>query len=324
MRAQLVMTPHLADAVFDDELRDRLRGAVEIDVDRVVSDPRELGTEELAAVDVLLTGWGAAPIDDRLLDAMPALRAIVHWGGGVGFISPSVGTRGIAVSTGREANAVPVAEWTVAMIVLAAKDAFWMSRRYAAERRALDREELMPRSGLFRTAVGIVGASSVGRLVIERLRSYDVDVLLYDPFVTPEDAAAMGVELVADLAALAARVTLLSVHAPETPATVGMISRAVLAALPDGATLINTARGALVDQDALVAELRAGRLRAVLDVTEPDVLAPEHPLFDLPNVFLTPHLAGSTGVELRRLGASAVAEVERFARGIPFAHPIEP
>lgn len=324
MRAQLVMTPHLAGAVFDDALRERLRGVAEIDLDRVVSDPRQLDATELAAVDILITGWGAAPIDEQLLTAMPALRAIVHWGGGVGFISPAVGARGVAVSTGREANAVPVAEWTVAMIVLAAKDAFWMSRRYAAERRVLDREELMPRSGLFRTVIGIVGASSVGRLVIDRLRSYDVDVLLYDPFVSPEDAAAMGVGLVADLAALAARVTLLSVHAPETAGTVGMVSRSVLAALPDGATLINTARGALVDQDALVAELHTGRLRAVLDVTEPDVLAPEHPLFDLPNVFLTPHLAGSTGVELGRLGASAVSEVERFARGIPFAHPIEP
>lgn len=324
MRAQLVMTPHLADAVFDDALRQRLRDAVDVDADRVVSDPRQLDAAELAAVELLVTGWGAAPIDDGLLDAMPALRAIVHWGGGVGFISTSVGARGIAVSTGREANAVPVAEWSVAMIVLAAKDAFWMSRRYAAERRGLDREELMPRSGLFRTAVGIIGASSVGRLVIERLRTYDVDVLLFDPFVASADAAAMGVELVDDLVALAARSTLLSVHAPETPGTLGMVSRSVLAALPDGATLINTARGALVDQDALIDELRSGRLRAVLDVTEPDVLAPEHPLYDLPNVFLTPHLAGSTGVELRRLGASAVAEVERFARGIPFAHPIEP
>ena len=324
MRAQLVMTPHLAGAVFDDALRDRLRGVAEVDVDRVVSDPRELDPAELAAVDVLITGWGAAPIDERLLAAMPALRAIVHWGGGVGFISPAVQARGVAVSTGREANAVPVAEWTVAMIVLAAKDAFWMSRRYATERRALDREALMPRSGLFRTVIGLVGASSVGRLVIDRLRSYDVDVLLYDPFVTPEDAGAMGVELVDDLGALAARVSLLSLHAPETPTTAGMLSRSVLAALPDGATLINTARGALVDQDALIGELRAGRLRAILDVTDPDVLPPEHPLHELPNVFLTPHLAGSTGYELHRLGESAVAEVERFARGIPFAHPIEP
>ena len=101
-----------------------------------------------------------------------------------------------------------------------------------------------------------------------------------------------------------------------------MLDARRLALLRDGATLINTARGALIDQDALVAELRTGRIDAVLDVTEPEVLPAGSPLYDLPNVVLTPHIAGALGVEVRRLGESALAELERYARGEPFAHPV--
>jgi phosphoglycerate dehydrogenase-like enzyme len=86
--------------------------------------------------------------------------------------------------------------------------------------------------------------------------------------------------------------------------------------------LINTARGALVDHDALTAELRSGRIGAVLDVTEPEPLPPESPLFSLPNVVLTPHIAGALGNEAVRLGDAAIAELSRYAAGLPFAHPL--
>jgi phosphoglycerate dehydrogenase-like enzyme len=101
-----------------------------------------------------------------------------------------------------------------------------------------------------------------------------------------------------------------------------MLDARRLALLRDGATLINTARGALIDQDALVAELVRGRIDAVIDVTEPEVLPPDSPLYDLPNVVLTPHIAGALGVEVRRLGDSALDELERYAHGEPFAHPV--
>jgi phosphoglycerate dehydrogenase-like enzyme len=255
---------------------------------------------------------------------MPDLRAIVHWGGGAGFIDPSATDRGIVVSTARSTNAIPVAEFTLAMIVLAAKDAFWVSREYSARQSFIDREDELPHTGLYGTTVGIVGASSIGSLVMESLRHHDVEVLLFDPFASPERARELGAELVGDLAELAARSRILSVHAPDLPQTRHMVSRAVLAALPEGATVINTSRGALIDQAALVDELRTGRLRGILDVTDPDVLPAGHPLYTLPNVFLTPHLAGSTGSELRRLGRASLDEIERFVHGRPFASPIVP
>ncbi|KAF2413909.1 hypothetical protein B1729_07555 [Microbacterium sp. B35-04] len=319
MRAALLMDPALVPFVFGDAEREKLSDILEIDTADAATSLA--GIPDPSGVELLIAGWGAK-ISPGDLDAFPKLRAIVHWSGGNGGLDGPASGRGIRISTARAANAIPVAEFTLAMITLAAKDAFWASRRYSAEQRFIDREAELPRTGLYGTTVGIVGASTIGTLVIEKLQRSDVRVLLYDPYATPETAARLGAKLVPDLGALAARCDILSIHAPEMPSTIGMVSAAVLAALPDGATVINTARGALVDQEALVAELRRGRLRAVLDVTEPDVLEPGHPLYTLPNAFLTPHLAGSTGNELRRLGEVALAEIERFVAGAPFAHPM--
>lgn len=321
MKAALAMAPETLPFVFGaDELR-RLKQLLDLDTDRVLGSIEDLEDEERAALEVLITGWGAPQIGPDELARLPALRAVVHWGGGIGFLDRSATARGIAVSSARAANAIPVAEFTVAMITLAAKDAFWVSRQYCTEQRPIDREIELPHTGLYGTTIGLVGASSVGTLVIERLRDRDVEVLVYDPYLTATDAARLEVEPVGELEELARRSTVLSIHAPAIPQTDGMISRAVLAAMPDGATLVNTARGSLVDQDALVEELAGGRLRAILDVTEPEVLPTGHPLYTLPNVFLTPHLAGSTGTELRRLGRAALAEVERVVSGAPIQHP---
>ncbi|HWU27805.1 MAG TPA: NAD(P)-dependent oxidoreductase, partial [Microbacterium sp.] len=119
------------------------------------------------------------------------------------------------------------------------------------------------------------------------------------------------------------RVSVLSLHAPALPSTHHMISVRELAALPDGATVINTARGALLDHDALVAECRTGRLDAVLDVTDPEPLPLDSPLLDLPNVALTPHLAGSLGTETRRLTDSALDELQAYASGVPLLYPMD-
>ncbi|MEA5455236.1 hydroxyacid dehydrogenase [Sinomonas sp. JGH33] len=323
VKAVFAMAPEMVPFIFGESEIRRLRELVELDPQRILAweEGREPELGSLADVELLLSGWGAPFLGAPQLDRLPALRAVVHWGGGIGFLDQSARERGIEVSSARAANGIPVAEFTVAMITLAAKDALWVSRQYCREQRHIDREAELPHTGLYGTTVGLVGASTIGMLVIEQLRDRDVEVLVYDPYLTEAAASSLRVEIVRDLEDLARRSTVLSLHAPVTPQTEGMITRRVLAALPDGAILVNTARGILVDQDALVEELAANRIRAILDVTEPEVLPEGHPLYSLPNVFLTPHLAGSTGVELRRLGHAALAEVERYVAGVPFAHP---
>lgn len=219
------------------------------------------------------------------------------------------------------ANARPVAEYTLAAILFAGKNVLGSARRYRELRAAHDWREELDGWGNHGRTVGIVGASRTGRRVLELLRPFDFEVLLYDPYLESAAATRLGAEPV-PLDELCARSGIVSVHAPELPATRRLIGAAQLAAMPDGSTLINTARGSLIDEPALVAELVRGRLHAVLDVTDPEVAPVSSPLYDLPNVLLTPHIAGSLGNELHRMADHALDELERFASGRPFADPV--
>jgi phosphoglycerate dehydrogenase-like enzyme len=148
-------------------------------------------------------------------------------------------------------------------------------------------------------------------------------VLVSDPYARRADVEALGAKLV-PLEELLPKVRVLSIHAPELPETRHMIGARELAALPTGATVVNTARGSLIDHDALLAECRAGRLDAVLDVTDPEPLPPDSPLLSLPNVSITPHIAGSLGAESGLLVDSALDELENYTSGRPLRFRLLP
>lgn len=321
--ALFAMTAENVPQVFPPEVLARLRESVEIDPALVAedfSDPRV--REVLAATEVLVTGWGCPRIDRAVLDAAPRLRAILHSAGSVkGFVTPEVWERGIVVSTAADANAVPVAEYTLAMILLAGKDVLNHRERLRTER-VSPGWGFVPGIGNHGRRVGVIGASRIGRRVIELLRPFDLRVSLTDPYVDEAGAAALGVPLL-PLDELLRTCDIVTVHAPDTPETHRLLDRRALALMPDGAVLVNTARGALVDHDALVDELRTGRLSAILDVTDPEPLPADSPLLDLPNAFVTPHLAGSQGNEVARLGLAVTQEAERIAAGAEPAYALD-
>jgi phosphoglycerate dehydrogenase-like enzyme len=311
------MQPWALPDLLPVDLMERLRTLVRL---RPGPPLTSFETKEAASalrdVDVLVTGWGCPCIDSAVLATAPRLRAVIHTAGSVKrHVDPAVFAQGITVSSAAQANAVPVAEYTVSAIVFAAKRAFTRANWYANDRTAGDWRSGAG-TGLFGRTIGIIGASRTGRLVLDRLRVLNVRLLLADPYVTAQQARALGAELV-DTDELCRRSELVSIHAPALPETYHLLDARRLALLQDGATLINTARGSLVDTAALTHHCTTGRLDAVLDVTDPEPLPPGHPLLQLPNVLVTPHLAGSQGHELRRLGEFAVAEVARFVRGEP-------
>ncbi|MDX3608534.1 hydroxyacid dehydrogenase [Streptomyces globisporus] len=325
--ALLAMGPGIAEQLFGARQRARLTALVDTDpalVAHRLTDPTPEVARVLAGAELLITCWGAPPLTADVLAAAPRLRAVVHAAGSVKHhITPACWERGIQVTSAAGANAVPVAEYTLAAILLAGKNVLPAAHRYRELRAPHDWRAELTGHGNYRHAVGIVGASRIGRRVIELLRPFDLDVLLFDPYVDGEAAARLGAEK-AGLAELCARSRIVSVHAPELPATRHLIGAAQLAAMADGATLINTSRGSLIDGDALLPELVSGRLNAVLDVTEPEVPPAGSPLYDLPNVLLTPHVAGSLGEEIHRLADFALDEVARYASGLPFADPVTP
>ncbi len=225
------------------------------------------------------------------------------------------------MSSAAAANAVPVAEYTLGMILLTGKRVLERARDYRAARSRGNWLRTPRTEGNYRRTVGILSASLIGRRVIELLRPHDLEVLLHDPYVDDADAAALGVERVS-LPELFARCDTVSVHTPLLPETRGLVSRELIGAMRPDAVLINTSRGAVVDQDALTEAVRAGRVRAVLDVTDPEVLPADHPLWECGNALITPHLAGSQGNEWRRLADLALAETARWASGAGFLHPV--
>ncbi|MET8472611.1 hydroxyacid dehydrogenase [Streptomyces sp. NPDC006422] len=319
------MSPQAAAAVFTPRSMAALTEVCDLAPLPVLDDlttPR--AKELLADVEVLVTGWGCPPLDEAVLAAAPALKAVVHSAGSVrGHVTDACWERGIAVSSAAAANALPVAEYTLAMILLHGKHVLERARDFRRTRERGDWLLTSHEVGNYRRTVGILSASLIGRRVVELLRPFDFEVLLHDPYVSDADVAELGVERVS-LPELFTRSDLLSVHTPLLPATVGLVSRELLSSMRPGATLINTARGAVVDQDALTDVVRAGRIRAVLDVTDPEVLPADHPLWDCPNALITPHLAGSQGSEWQRLADTAVGEVARWAAGDGFDHPVRP
>ncbi|MER6746267.1 MULTISPECIES: hydroxyacid dehydrogenase [Streptomyces] len=322
-RAALAMSPDAAAAVLDAESLTDLAALCDLAPLPVLDDlTTSRARTVLADVDLLVTGWGCPPLDADVLRAAPRLRAVVHTAGSVrGHVTDACWERGIEVSSAAAANAVPVAEYTLAMILLTGKRVLETARDYRASRTRPDWLSTPRTVGNHRRTVGVLSASLIGRRVIELLRPHDVEVLLHDPFVDEAGAAELGVRSVG-LAELFRRSDTVSVHTPLLPATRGLVGRELIDTMRPDAVLINTARGAVLDQDALADAALAGRIRAVLDVTDPEVLPPGHPLWQCDNVLLTPHLAGSQGNEWRRLAGLALSEIARWASGEGFLHPV--
>lgn len=318
-RAAFAMSATTARQVLHPAAVERIAAAVDIDPDVVLDG---FAGADLADVDLLITGWGCSPITADVLRAAPRLRAVVHTAGTVrNHVTEACWERGIEVSSAAAANAVPVAEYAVAMILLAGKRVPDMAREFRVARAQLDWSALYPDAGNYGATVGLLGASLIGRRVADLLRPFDLDVLLHDPYVADDEVRALGAEPVG-LDELFTRSGVVSLHAPLLPSTTGMVDARLLARMRDGATLLNTARGGIVDHPALERELVSGRLRAVLDVTTPEPLPADSPLWDCDGALLTPHVAGSKGNELRRLADAAASEVQRWATGQPFVHAV--
>ncbi len=322
-RVLLAMDRRTRRELLPAPVADRLLASADADLDHLVRDLADPDmADRLASAEILLTGWGVPVIDAAALERMPKLRAIVHGAGSVkGFLDRAVFDRCIVVSSAAAANAVPVAEFTLAAVIFAAKRVTRFVHGYRSHRTSGAWDLPVTGIGGYRVTVGVVGASRIGRRVIDLLQHLDVRVLLSDPTVDAAEAETLGARLVG-LDELVAASDIVTLHAPSLPGTRHLINARRLAALRDGATLINTARGVLVDTDALTAELESGRIDAVLDVTDPEPLPADSALFELPNVLLTPHIAGALGNEVARLGELAVSEIERLAAGLPPAHPV--
>jgi phosphoglycerate dehydrogenase-like enzyme len=306
-------------AHFDASRTERLRGLVTPARTSDLDSPA--AREHLARAEILVTSWGAPTLTAARLDAAPELRAVFHAAGSVrGLVTDDLWRRGIRVTSAADANAVPVAEFTLAAIIFAGKKAPFLAASHDGWGHHTGYGDL---SNHHRT-IGIVGFSRIGRRVVRLLDClHPVRRLVADPYADAAEVARAGATLV-PLKTLLEESHVLTLHAPESAGTRGMIGARELALLPDHATVVNTARGSLVDTVALLDECRTGRLFAILDVTDPEPLPADHPLRALPNVMITPHLAGSLGSEIHRLTDATLDEIARWRAAQPLRFAVTP
>lgn len=325
-RITVAMTPNLQESILPDDLMARLEACGE--VRRWASEsiaPSQM-PDLLRDTSILVTGWRTPALRPTDVEPAQQLKLVAHTAGSVKALVPEeVFARGVEVVSAASAMAPAVAE-------LALISTMMLLRRphaYNADLHAKRPNGWGSASGQIMgrevsgTKIGIVGASRTGRAFIEMLRCLGPQIRVADPYLDEKEAAAMGVEI-AELDEILPWCDVLSLHAPLTEQTRGMIGARELAMLRDGAALVNTARADLIEPQAMVRELLSGRICAAIDAHHKEPLPADDPLRGCDNVLLFPHMGAATVDARRRQGTLIVGEIERFVRGEPLRHRVQP
>jgi len=269
----------------------------------------------LQDAEVVLSSWGGPILDKELLAAMPNLEMYFYGAGTIkGLMTDAAWDRGIRITNAVAANAVPVAEFCVAQILFSLKHG-WKYMQLAKADNPQFWQCNKPVPGNYGSKVGIVSFGNIARKTCELLKPYDLEVIVSTRHQDPKAAEAYGISY-ATVEEIFKTCDVVSIHLPSNEHTKGIIGRELLGSMKPDSTLINTARGAVINQPEMIEFLKQRTdVTACIDVTEPEPPETGCPLFDLANVVLTPHLAGSMGKEARRMGAYMVGEIDRWLSG---------
>ena len=279
----------------------------------VISSP-----EAFREVKEIFSTWGMPRFsEEEIARCFPSLRCVYYGAGTVQGFAREFLNKGIRVFSAWAANAVPVAEFTVSEIVLCMKGFFYSANCLSCGKIAEARENMIRAHGNYGYKVGILGPGMVGREVIRLLKNCECEILVFAPFLSDSDAEALGVKK-ASLDEIFSECDVVSNHLANNAETRGMLRGKHFAMMKENSFFINTGRGAQIVESELC-DVLAQRpdITAFLDVTDPEPPKPDSPFYTLPNVILTPHIAGSLGSEVRRMGLYMAEEAERVAKGEP-------
>ncbi len=303
--------------VYPEHIRQEIQSYIKFVAPPMTAEELLEDLSVLKDVDVLFTGWGGPSVDANFLDHAPHLKAVFHAAGSIKPIATEqVWKKGIKITSAYMANAVPVAEYTLSQILFSLKNG-WQIVRDVKKNQAYPSNAPSQMAGSYNSVVGLISLSTIGRKVAQLLSLFDVKVIAYDPFVTEAEAAELSVELCA-LDDVFQKADVVSLHTPLLPETVGLITGSHLEKMKTHASFINTARGAIVKENEMIDVLsQRSDLTAIIDVTDPEPPNKDSLLYRLPNVVLTPHIAGSLGTECGRMGSYMVQELKRYLNGQP-------
>ncbi|HEY0316691.1 MAG TPA: phosphoglycerate dehydrogenase [Solirubrobacterales bacterium] len=289
---------------------DLLRSKFDVDLGLEMSD-EEL-REQIGGYDAILIR-SATKMTADLIERADNLKVIGRAGTGVDNVDiPAATRRGIIVANAPESNSVAAAEHTIALALALFRNVPQAHGSLVEER--WDRGKFKG-AELYGKTLGVIGFGRIGQLVAKRAQSFEMDVVAFDKFVSAERFRELGVEGADSIEAVLGRADLVTLHVPKTPETINLIDAEAIAAMKDGARLVNCARGELVDLDALLAGLESGKLAgAALDVFPSEPFT-EHPLFARDDVVVTPHLGASTAEAQDRAGVVTAEQVTEALTG---------
>ncbi len=312
MKIAIICAKEKTTDIFTEKDINRLRALGEVAINEGDASIENIKATVKDA-DIAITSWGSLKMEEEILNECPNLKLLMHGAGSVKpYVSDELWAKDIRVCASTKPLGIGVAETALGFTIAACKNFFAINEDI--HNGGYLRENIKE---LYEITVGVVSAGFVGRHYIKLLQNFGVDVLLYDPYVTEEQAKAMGCKK-AELEELLKVSDVVSLHAPSIPATKHMINAETLKLMKKDAVLINTARGSLIDENALYEHMKAGNLKyTCMDVYDPEPPMEDNPLRTLKNVIMTSHLAGLVSNGLLRIGAHCADQIENFVNNQP-------
>lgn len=303
----------MINRVYAEETKEKLRK--ELDISDEIYSKKDFGKVDFSDVKYIFTTWGMMKVNAKSVRTyFPNLKCLFYAAGTVkGFAKPFI-QNGVRIFSGWKANAVPVAEYTFSQIILANKGFYQLLDR-TKEDYAKAKQHFEHYVGNYNAKIGIIGYGSISSIVVDQLVRRKFEVYVCTDHMSKEKADSLGVKL-ASLDEIFENCDVISNHLANTEANHKRINAKLINKMKHYATFINTGRGQQVDEKALVAKCKKDKtITAVLDVTDPEPPLSDSPLYSVPNIFVTPHIAGSAGNEVCRMSEYICDEFLRYKNG---------
>lgn len=319
MKAVFLLSEENYKRIYSDACLEKIKKEVEV-LGRFDSIAEAV---DLSDVDFVFSGWGAVPMDKIALDAMPKLKLVLYGAGSIKRVQTDyMWERGVDITSASSANAIPVAQYTTSLIQLLLKDFFKLTSISKSERiNKLDVYNLS--KGFYKRNIGIISYSKIGQAVINNLKYLsDNNIYVYDPFYDEDFFRKEGL-IKAELNEIFDKCDVISLHSPLLKETEDMITIEQFSRMKENASFINTARGKIINTEDLIKVFTSrSDLTAILDVTDPEPLSKDSSLYDMDNIILSPHIAGSIGNETYLMGEMMYDELIRYINGSELKHQI--
>lgn len=319
----LSLAKDVFDLCYDFNTEQELQSLVELmgGIPSKLEYTREWLLQNIRQAEACITGWGSFLFDEELLDEAQRLKILFHTAGTVRGSYDKAIRKNIRIVSNASINAIPVAEFALGIILSGLKGVYQYQERFRKKGRKSWEKDISISPGYYGTTVGIISLGHVGYRLLKLLENFEFKVLVYSNHLSVSEANRLNVKKVS-LDDVMSQSNAVVLCAPDLLQNRHMIDARRLAIMKDNTLFINVARGALVDEAAMMKELEKGRITAFLDVADPEPPEEGHPFYTLSNCILTPHIAGSFGNECYRLGKATLDEVKRYLKGEPLENEL--